>query len=223
MPPTPVPISSRRAQRERGASDVRAVVMVLGTNDCRRRVRPAHGHAAAGSTRPHATPRAEWIPEPVMRSRTSPHSRGPSPRIRGRRRPDRYRSRSRTNSPVPPALYQRHIPRHIDAAKASKGRHMVPAVGAKGARLHAAARRRRHRVACRLQGPQAGALLLSQGRHAGLHQGGDRLQRAASAPSPRPTPTSSGVSADPVQGAGQVPRQARPDDPARLRRRRRKC
>ena len=33
-------------------------------------------------------------------------------------------------------------------------------------------------LAWRLQGPQAGALFLSQGRHARLHQGGDRLQRA---------------------------------------------
>src|SRR5204862_8340033 len=35
------------------------------------------------------------------------------------------------NAPVPPALYRRPIPRHIEPAKASKGRHMVPTIGAK--------------------------------------------------------------------------------------------
>ena len=190
---TPVPIRSGAATATRAASADGGDSDGARDGDCRRRARPARGHAGAGSTRPHATPPQQLIPEPVMRSRKSPRSRGPSPRISGASAAGPFAVPvSHEISPVPPALYRRHIPRHIGAAKASKGRHMtVPQAGRKGARFHPAARRRRHRVARRLQGPQAGAVFLPQGRHAGLHQGGDRLQRAQGAPSPRPTPTSS--------------------------------
>ena len=97
---TPVPISTpARPAASACASDVRAIMMVFGTQAAG----GAFGQRAAMQTqgRPDLTQRraAELIPEPVMRSRTSPRFRGPSPRIQGRRRPDRCRSRSRTNLP----------------------------------------------------------------------------------------------------------------------------
>ena len=51
--------------------------------------------------------------------------------------------------------------------------------GAKAPAVHAPARRRRHRLAGRLQGPQARPLLLPAGRHPRLHPGIHRFFQAA--------------------------------------------
>src|SRR3954451_18092457 len=65
-----------------------------------------------------------------MREQISPCPRGPFPRTQGLAGRS-IGPRPARNAPVRPALYRRPVPRHIEPAKASKGRHMVPAVGAK--------------------------------------------------------------------------------------------
>ena len=190
---TPVPISNA-ARPARPCASVRSgrYVVMFGTKIAG----GAFGQRAAMQLqgRPDLTQRRrnELMPEPVMRSRTSPRFRGPSPRVRGHRRPDRSRSRFRTKlprsaSPLPASRPSAHWHRESDERKACgpsrPGRKRpdftLPRDGGGTVSLG------------RFQGPQAGPLLLPQGRHAGLHQGGDRLQRAARPTSPRPTPISS--------------------------------
>ena len=176
----------RRPRRFRSAACARA------ESDARRRaddsshVRDANDPAArSASARPCSvkvdqTSRnaaaAEWN-VPVMRDRISPCPRGPFPRIQGRRRPG-YRSQPRTKCPCPASPLPASYPPSHCTCESVERKAYGSRSRCKGARLHPAARRRRHGLAGRLQGPQARALFLSQGRHPGLHQGSDRVQRA---------------------------------------------
>ena len=79
--------------------------------------------------------------------------------------------------------------------------------GEQGARLPAAARRRRFGLAQRLQGQQAGAVFLPARRHAGLHHGGHRLQPAVERVCRTPDRRARRVGR-PAEGPGNLPRQA---------------
>ena len=153
-----------------------------------------------------------------MRSRTSPHSRGPSPRIQGPRRQDRVGPGLARNSPVPPALYRRLVPRHIDACESVERKAHDPQGRSESARFHAC--RATAAAACRLSDFKGRKLVLYfypkadtpgctkeaiafSGLKRRIRQGRHRHPRRFGRPG---------------AGAGQVPRQARPEDRARLRR-----
>ena len=176
---TPVPISSRRDHSARAAS--RCAADSVGIRDA-----DAAGGAFGKRTavqsqgRPDLTQRrrTELIPEPVMRSRTSPRSRGPIASNSGASAAGPYRVPvSHETPPFRQPFTGVSSLGTLTPRKRRKEGTWLPAVGEKAPDFHAAARRRRYRIARRFQGPQARPLFLSQGRHARLHQGGDRLQR----------------------------------------------
>src|SRR5947209_20081383 len=94
-----------------------------------RRVRQVRGPAAPRPTRPRAPRRQPNGTSPSCASGFPLALEAPSLEFGGGDRA--IDPRLARNAPVPPALYQRPIPGHIEPAKASKGRHMVPTMGAK--------------------------------------------------------------------------------------------